>query len=95
MIGSRIGRPVAPREEDCFFAGYGPVEIDAAALAYYRYECRIEDLGESGRRVLRDPHLSERARAEQAAATMAFFAPGGDFDIAETVPCRRWSRPSP
>jgi hypothetical protein len=65
------------------------------ALAYYRYERRIEDLGESGRRVFRDPHLSERARAEQAAATMAFFAPGGDFAVAETVPCRRWPRPSP
>jgi len=95
VVGSRIGRHVSPREEDLFFAGYGPAEIDAEALAYYRYERRIEDLGETGMRVFRSPHLSERARAEQVAATMAFFAPGGDFDIAETVPRRRWPSFSP
>jgi spectinomycin phosphotransferase len=94
VVGSRIGRHVTPQEEDSFFAGYGPIEIDAEALVYYRYERRIEDLGETGARVFRDPHLSERARAEQAVSTMAFFALGGDFDVAETVPCRRWPRPS-
>jgi hypothetical protein len=62
VVGSRIGRQVTPREEDRFFADYGPVEIDAAALASYRYERRIEDLGQSGRRVFLDPYLSERAR---------------------------------
>jgi len=72
VVGSRIGRHVPPREEDLFFDGYGPTEIDAVALAYYRYERRIEDLCETGLRVFRDAHLSERAREEQAAATMAF-----------------------
>jgi spectinomycin phosphotransferase len=94
VVGSRIGRHVTPREENLFFAGYGPAEIDAEALIYYRYERRIEDLGETAERVFRDPHLGERAREEQAAATMAFFAAGGDLDVAETVPCRRWPRAS-
>lgn len=90
VVGSRIGRWVTPREEDVFFAGYGPTEIDAEALAYYRYERRIEDFGENGERVFLDPHLSERARAEAAAGAIAFFAPGGDLDVAETIPRRRW-----
>jgi spectinomycin phosphotransferase len=94
VVGSRIGRHVTPQEEDWFFEGYGPTEIDPEALAYYRYERRIEDLAETGQRVFRDPHLSERAREEQAAATMSLFASGGDFDVAETVPRRRWPRAS-
>ena len=94
VVGSRIGRHVTPREEDSFFAGYGPTEIDPDALAYYRYERRFEDLAETGQRIFHDPHLSERAREEQAAATMSLFAPGGDFDVAETVPRRRWPRAS-
>jgi spectinomycin phosphotransferase len=90
VVGSRIGRHVMPQEEDRFFQGYGPTEIDPEALAYYRYERRIEDLGETGQRVFRDPHLSEQAREEQAAATMSLFAPGGDFDLADTVPRTQW-----
>jgi len=95
VVGSRIGRHVTPREEDLFFTGYGLTAIDAEALAYYRYERRIEDLGETGVRMVRDLHLSERAREAQAAATMAFFAPDGDFAVAEIVPRRVWPIPSP
>ena len=94
MVGSRIGRHVALQEEDQFFAGYGSTEFDPEALAYYRYERRVEDLGESAERVFRDPHLSEQARERQAAATVGLFAAGGDFDVAEMVPRRRWPNPS-
>jgi spectinomycin phosphotransferase len=90
VIGSRIGRHVTPREEDLFFEGYGPTEINAEALTYYRYERRIEDFGENGERVFLDPFLSERALEAEAAGAMDFFAPGGDLDVAETIPRRRW-----
>jgi len=36
IVGSTIGRPVLPDDEDHFFAGYGPTGIDPIALAYYR-----------------------------------------------------------
>lgn len=94
VVGSRIGRPVAPRKEDLFFEGYDPTAIDPDALAYYRSERKIEDLGEIGQRVFVDTHLNERAREEQADAAVRLFAPGGDFDIAETVPRRQWPGPS-
>jgi len=90
VVGSRIARTVVPREEDLFFEGYGPFEIDPTALIYYRYERIVEDLGEFGRSVVLDPDLSERARQAEADLAMSFFVPGGDIDRAETVPRTRW-----
>ena len=85
VVGSRIARVVEPREEELFFEGYGPIDIDREALIYYRYERIIEDLGEIGRSVLLDPGPSDQMRAEESQLAMSFFAPGGDIDHAEAV----------
>ena len=85
VVGSIIARTVEPREEELFFAGYGPVHIDPEALIYYRYERIIEDLGEIGRSVLLDPNPSDQLRADEAQLARSFFAPGGDVDHAEAV----------
>jgi spectinomycin phosphotransferase len=91
VVGSRIAREVLPREEDWFFEGYGPVEIDPDALIYYRYERIVEDLGEFGTSVFVTPGLSEQARAGEAELAMGFFAPGGDIERAERITRTRWS----
>ena len=91
VVGSRIAREVLPEEEDSFFAGYGPVEIDPDALIYYRYERIVEDLGEIGKSVLLTPGRSEQGRAAEADLAISFFATGGDLDRAETVTRSRWS----
>ena len=88
VVGSRIGRPVQPREEDLFFEGYGPVAIDPTALVYYRYERIVEDIGEFGASVFLDPNPDEEARAGEADLAMRFFDPGGAVEVAETVSIR-------
>lgn len=85
VVGSIIARVVEPREEEQFFTGYGPVDIDTEALIYYRYERIVQDLGEIGQSVMLDPNRSDRMRAEESRLAMSFFAPGGDIDHAETV----------
>ena len=85
VVGSRIARVVQPREEALFFEGYGPVEIDPSALAYFRYERIVEDIGECGEAVLLNDGLGEDSRAAQAMLAMHFFEPGGDVDVAEIV----------
>ena len=89
IIGSRIAGVVEPDDEDRFFEGYGPVAIDSAALAYYRYERIIEDLGEFGQGVFGDPTLGEAARAEQVDLSVGVFDPDGDVARAEIV-ADRW-----
>ncbi|MBM7845021.1 aminoglycoside phosphotransferase family protein [Herpetosiphon giganteus] len=52
VVGSVIGVPVQRHEEQWFFEGYGQPTIDYKALAYYRYERVIQDLGDYAQRVL-------------------------------------------
>jgi spectinomycin phosphotransferase len=85
VVGSIIARAVEPREEELFFDGYGPVDIDPEALIYYRYERIVEDLGEIGRSVLLDPSPSDQMRAQESRLARSFFAPGADIDRAEAV----------
>lgn len=85
VIGSRIARPVSPTEEAWFFERYGPANVNADALRYYRYERIIQDLGEFGQSIFTDEHISEDLRADEARLAMEFFAAGGDIERAESV----------
>ena len=88
VVGSRIARTVEPREEAWFFEGYGPVEVDADALRFFRYERLVEDLGEFGRSVLADPALPESSRAPQVRLAASAFGPDG-IDAVEHVEIHR------
>lgn len=85
VVGSKIARDVLPREERLFFEGYGPVEINADALRYYRYERVIEDIGDFGESVIGDSALGEAIKEKGTALVSSFFAAGGIIETAEIV----------
>lgn len=85
VIGSRIARRVEPHEETRFFEGYGRVEVDPEAIAYYRYERLLEDIGVDAASVFGDDSQTEETRQAQVDLLMSFFAPGGMLETAEQV----------
>lgn len=51
--GAQFGAERTPQQEsDLFYQGYGPVRLDPAALAYYRYERILEDIAAYGEQLL-------------------------------------------
>src|SRR5688572_25878802 len=70
------------REEAAFYEGYGKVEIDLTALAYYRYERIIQDLVAYCEELL----LTAEGGADREPAFETFirnFEPGQTIEIAE------------
>ena len=92
------GLELAPRERDlCFFAtetadrqrarffeGYGPAELDRAALAYYRWEWVVQELADYGGRVL-DDRLGEATRRLAMEEFRRLFAAGDVVEGARRV----------
>jgi spectinomycin phosphotransferase len=59
-----------------FFQGYGPAEIDWAALAYYRCERIVQDVIECAQEVYFRDDLGEDVKANAVELFAALFAPG-------------------
>jgi len=79
--GAQFGTHSAVDELRLFYAGYGSIDVDAAALEYFRSERIIEDLVLYARQI-RD---AADSAAERAAALKYFrvnFEPGGTLDAA-------------
>ena len=56
--------------------GYGTVEIDRLALAYYRYERVLQDFGENAECVYWLPDQSEALDATRRSGITSMFDPG-------------------
>jgi spectinomycin phosphotransferase len=82
MGGGISERLVGPREEAWFFEGYGPVEVDALALAYYRAAWAVSDIAAFGAEVCLRPDLGPVSRGEAARLFAGLFAPGEIVSIA-------------
>ena len=65
-----------------FLDGYGPVTLDPLALAYYRYEWVVQEVGDYGARLLLTPDLGQAGRAQALAEFEQLFAPGDVVDEA-------------
>ena len=68
-------------EEALFYEGYGPVEVDAAALAYYRNERIVADLAAYGLQIF-EAHGSTEDRERGLRALATAFLPNDVVEIA-------------
>jgi spectinomycin phosphotransferase len=77
---------VPSKEEQMFFQGYGQGEINLLALAYYRYEWCIQEIGDYGARVFLMPDLGERTKQRSVEEFVKLFSQGDVIDIALRTP---------
>lgn len=70
-----------PREEECFYKGYGKTEINRTILAYYRHERIVEDIAEYGQALLLTPD-GGKERSTMFEQFKCMFEPNGVVDIA-------------
>ncbi len=81
-IGSGMsGMQPGGQEEAWFYEGYGQVEIDWQALAYYRYERVIQDIAEFCKQILVSKSGGEH-RAQSLHYFMGSFSTGAEVDVA-------------
>lgn len=77
----RDGVTIQTHTERCFFEGYGETNIDPVALAYYRYEWVVQEIGDYGERVF----LADSGQETKADSVQGFrqlFDPGDVADVA-------------
>jgi spectinomycin phosphotransferase len=70
------------READFFFRGYGQTELDALALAYYRYEWVVQEMGDCGERVFLKQDVGVETKRDAVAGFRQLFQPG---DVVEAA----------
>ena len=74
------------REEQMFFAGYGNVEINQLALAYYRYEWCVQEIGDFGNRVFLTKDTGESTKQESVEGFIELFSKGDVIEKALRTP---------
>jgi len=73
---------VETREEQMFFSGYGKVKINPLALAYYRYEWCVQEVGDFGERVFLMKDAGENTKNNSVEGFIKLFSRG---DVVETA----------
>jgi len=82
VMGSIFNDASNGRWERLFFEGYGKTEVDPLALAYYRYDWCVEDIGEFAEDVFGRENLGEETIANSIEWFKSLFAKGSSVDIA-------------
>jgi spectinomycin phosphotransferase len=82
FVGFGLGRAaLAGQQSAWFYQGYGPVEIDRAALAYYRCERIVQDIDAFCGEIV-DALAENLDRSRNLAFLASQFEPGGLVDLA-------------
>jgi spectinomycin phosphotransferase len=83
VVGTGVGGFVEGSPEgEAFFEGYGPVEVDPVALAYYRYEWAMQDIGGFADRIFLIPGMEEETKLGAMKWLDVLFKPGAIADMA-------------
>lgn len=85
VVGGIAAGLVQPHEEAWFRTGYGPATIDPLALAYYRYNWAVEEIGSFGEQVFLTPDTGEATKRDAAGLFSSVFAPGNIVALAYEV----------
>jgi spectinomycin phosphotransferase len=70
------------REEELFFEGYGATDIERLALAYYRYEWVVQEIGDDGERVFVTKDAGAETRKDAVRDFVELFQPGNVVEAA-------------
>jgi spectinomycin phosphotransferase len=73
-------------EEQRFFEGYGTMEIHPLALAYYRYEWCVQEIGDFGQRVFLTEDVGESTKQNALEEFMKLFSQGDVIEAALNTP---------
>jgi len=76
------GETIQTREERLFFDGYGKVRLNHLALAYYRYEWCVQEVGDFGKRIFLSDDVGESTKQDAVEGFIKLFSPG---DVIETA----------
>jgi spectinomycin phosphotransferase len=83
VVGDAIdGAEARPRDEQLFFQGYGETAVNPLAMAYYRYEWVVQDIGDYGERAFLSSDAGEETKRHAVAELMQMFDPG---DVVEAA----------
>jgi spectinomycin phosphotransferase len=83
VVGSDI---VESREQELFFKGYGGVEINPLALAYYRYEWCVQEIGDYGERVFAANDIGNETKRAAVEEFIKLFSRGNVIEVARNTP---------
>jgi spectinomycin phosphotransferase len=79
-------------ERRCFYEGYGDIQLDQTALAYYRSRRIVEDIVVACRQVL-DTREGGANREQELRYVVGALRPEGALDIARTMDCGSPAQP--
>lgn len=82
IIGSIFNDTSGGRWEQLFFDGYGETEVDPLALAYYRYDWCVEDIGAFAEDIFGRENLGAETKVNSIGWFKSLFVEGNSVDLA-------------
>jgi spectinomycin phosphotransferase len=82
VIGSIFGDTSDGKAERLFFKGYGETEVDPLALAYYRYDWSVEDIGSFAEQIFTAEIVGEETKANSIWWFKNLFSEGNSVETA-------------